>query len=554
VDFQRIFLSLIFFFSIFLLWDSWQRYQHPELYQQATQQAASGVAASGASGVSAAASAPAAQSGVQGTAAAVPGNEAVAKSGRKILVKTDTLSAEINTIGGTLQRLVLTQHRAADSDKPYVLMQRKDERVYYARSGLIGEGLPNHGTEYTSSDDNVQLAEGKDTVQVKLSATSPSGAVVTKTYTFHRGSYQIDIGYQIDNKGKAAIAPDVYFDLVRDDRTPEGDSKFVPTFTGPGVYSTEGKYQKVSFTDIEKNKAVFAKDANNGWVGMLQHYYVSAWLPQEGVKRENYVKALDNKQYAAGVILTVPKIEPGKSGSTSVRLYAGPAVSGLDEAVAPGLGLSVDYGLLTPISKPLFAGLSFLHGWVNNWGVAIIILTLGIKLLFFPLSAASYRSMAKMRVVAPKLAKIKEQYANDRDRLHKAMMELYKTEKINPLGGCLPMLIQIPVFISLYWAILASVELRNAPFVGWITDLSSPDPYYVLPLIMAGSMLLQTKLNPTPPDPLQAKIMQTMPIIFGVVFFFFPAGLVLYSVVNNALSILQQWVITRKAEKETKPA
>ena len=545
MDFQRIFLSLIFFFSLFLLWDSWQRSQHPVAPQEAS------VAASGV--VATAASAPAAQSGVQNAAVAVPGNEAAAKTGHKILVQTDTLSAEINTLGGTLQRLELLKHRATDGDKPFVLMQKKDDRIYVARSGLTGSGLPNHNTEFTSSQDNVQLAEGQDTVEVKLLATTATGATVTKTYTFHRGSYLVDVGYEIDNKGKTPITANAYFELVRDDSTPAGDSRFVPTYTGPAVYTAEGKFQKASFSDIEKNKATFATDANNGWVAMLQHYFVSAWLPKEGVQRKNYAESLGNKEYRVGTYYALPAIEPGKSGSTSATLYAGPALSKLD-AVAPGLGLTVDYGNLTVISKPLFEALSFIQGWVHNWGVAIIILTLGIKLLFFPLSAASYRSMAKMRLVAPKLAKIKEQYADDRERLHKAMMELYKTEKINPMGGCLPMLIQIPVFISLYWAILASVELRHAPFVAWIQDLSSPDQYYVLPLIMAGSMLLQTRLNPPPPDPMQAKIMQTMPIVFGVVFFFFPAGLVLYSVVNNGLSILQQWVITRNAEKDKKPA
>lgn len=551
MDFQRLFLSLIFVFSVFLLWDSWERSQHPV----APQQASVGASAVAASGVSAA-SAPVAQGGAQvvsvnaGAVAAVPGNDGAAKSGRKILVKTDTLSAEINTLGGTLQRLELLKHRSVDSEKPFVLMQKKDERVYLARSGLTGNGLPNHNTEFASTDENVQLAEGKDSVQVKLTVVTASGATVTKTYTFHRGSYLIDVGYEIDNKGQAPVSTDAYFELVRDDSNTEGDSKFVPTYTGPGVYSTEGKFQKVAFSDIEKNKASFAAESNNGWVAMLQHYFVSAWLPKDGVQRKNYAESLGNKQYRVGTHYALPAIEPGKSGGTSVTLYAGPAQSSLD-SVAPGLGLTVDYGLLTTLAKPLFWLLSWIQGWVHNWGVAIILLTILIKLAFFPLSAASYRSMAKMRLVAPKLEKIKQQYAEDRERLHKAMMELYKTEKINPLGGCLPILIQIPVFISLYWAILASVELRHAPFFGWIQDLSSPDQYYVLPLIMGASMLLQSKLNPTPPDPLQAKIMQIMPVVFSVVFFFFPAGLVLYSVVNNALSIAQQWVITRNAEKDT---
>lgn len=333
---------------------------------------------------------------------------------------------------------------------------------------------------------------------------------------------------------------------MRDSKKPKEDTKFISTYTGPAVYTNQEKFEKVSFSDIEKGKTDYPKTADNGWIAMVQHYFVAALLPQGNIKREFYTKHLDNDLFSAGVILPVSTIEPGKMGSLNISLYAGPAQNKLNK-IAPGLGLTVDYGWMTIISTPLFWLLSLLHGWVGNWGLAIILLTALIKLVFFPLSAASYRSMAKMRIVAPKLEKIKKQYADDRERLHKAMMELYKKEKINPLGGCLPVIIQIPIFISLYWAILASVELRHAPFYGWIHDLSAPDPYYVLPLIMSISMFVQTKLNPTPPDPMQAKVMQIMPLVFGFVFFFFPVGLVLYSVVNNVLSITQQWVITRSA-------
>jgi YidC/Oxa1 family membrane protein insertase len=328
---------------------------------------------------------------------------------------------------------------------------------------------------------------------------------------------------------------------------------FVPTYTGPAFYTELERFQKVDFASMDKNKASTPKSAENGWVGMLQHYFVSAWVPTDNTPREFFAKKLDNNLYAAGLILPVNTIEPGKSGSISVPLYVGPAQSNLDN-VSPGLGLTVDYGFLTIIAKPIFWLLQFIHGYVQNWGWAIIILTILIKLAFFPLSAASYRSMAKMRVVAPKLAKIKEQHGDDREKLNRAMMDLYKTEKINPLGGCLPVLIQIPVFISLYWAILSSVEMRYAPFIGWINDLSKADPYYILPVVMGISMITQSKLNPTPPDPLQAKLMQIMPIAFSVVFFWFPAGLVLYSVVNNVLSIAQQWAITRNTEAEAKGA
>ena len=328
---------------------------------------------------------------------------------------------------------------------------------------------------------------------------------------------------------------------------------FVPTYTGPAAYTELDKFLKIDFSSIAKNSATIPKASNDGWAGMLQHYFVSAWIPKGNSPREFYAKQLEDKLYSVGLVLPVEVIEPGKTGLISVPLYVGPAQSNLD-TIAPGLGLTVDYGFLTILSKPLFWLLEAIHGWVQNWGLAIIILTILIKLVFFPLSAASYRSMAKMRVVAPKLAKIKEQFGDDRERLNRAMMDLYKTEKINPLGGCLPVLIQIPVFISLYWAILASVEMRYAPFYGWITDLSRADPYYVLPIIMGISMVIQGKLNPVPPDPIQAKMMQIMPVAFSVVFFFFPAGLVLYSVVNNVLSIAQQWYITRNTEAEAKGA
>lgn len=541
MDFQRLLLLLIFSTSVFMLWTEWDRSQHPVVQQAAV--AASGVPATAVSGASAPAEAARANAPEQ-----VPGSEAATTTGRKISVKTDIFAAEISTVGGNLVRLELLQHRAADSDKHFVLLERHQSQVYLAQSGLLGAGLPTHNAEFTSAADNVQLADGKDTVEVKLETTAASGARVTKTYTFHRDSYVIDVGYQIDNTTSAPIAGDAYFQLLRDDSKPAGEARFVPTYVGPVVYSNEGKLQKVSFTDIEKNKAKFEQKVNNGWVGMLQHYFVAAWLPKAGEQRENYMRALGHNQYTAGVLVPLPAIEPGKTVATSVMLYAGPAESRLDD-IAPGLGLSVDYGLMTPIARPMFWVLSWLHKVVDNWGLAIILLTVLVKLALFPVSAAGFRSMAKMRVVAPKLQRLKEQYADDRERLHRAMMELYKTEKINPMGGCLPILIQMPVFISLYWSILDSVELRHAPFVGWIADLSAPDPWYVLPVLMSATMLLQTKLNPTPPDPMQAKIMQTMPIVFGVMFFFFPSGLVLYSVVNSALSILQQWVITRGLEK-----
>ena len=539
MDFQRLFLFLIFSFSVFLLWNGWQRSQHPEM--QTIPVATSSVGASAVVAASADKAAP--------TEVVIQQKH---QAGQKITVKTDQLIAEISTVGADLRRLEFLQHHdAQDKNKYFVLLQEGKTHTYIAQTGLLGAGLPTHNSIFTAQANEFKLEDGKDLLEVRLLATEVTGAKISKIYVFHRGSYLVDVNYEIENNGTAPLSPSVYFQFLRDKTPPEGGSQFVPTYTGPAIFTEQEKFQKVDFSDIDKGKVSYPQRADNGWVGMLQHYFVAAWLPKGKVQREFYTKQLENDLYAAGVILPVATIVPGQSTKVSVPLYAGPAQVSLDK-VAPGLGLTVDYGWLTIIATPLFWLLSFLQGWVHNWGVAIILLTVLIKLAFFPLSAASYRSMGKMRVVAPKLEKIKQQYGDDRERLHKAMMELYKTEKINPLGGCLPVLIQIPVFISLYWAILASVELRYAPFFGWISDLSAADPYYVLPLIMGVSMVLQGKLNPTPPDPLQAKLMQIMPIVFSIVFFFFPAGLVLYSIVNNVLSIVQQWYITRGLEAEAK--
>lgn len=541
MDFQRVFLFLIFCFSAYLLWDGWQKEQHPG--PQIVSAASTPAASPSLTAIDKSGSAPLAVS-----------SQKMAQAGEKIIVKTDFFHAEINTIGGDIRRIELLKHfDTVDKNKPFVLFQQDDGHTYIAQSGLLGAGLPTHNTIFTSESNQYELNEGSDSVKVRLTTTSESGAKVFKVFVFHRNSYLIDVSYEIENNSSSKLAASAYFQLVRDDFEPAGGTKFVPTYTGPAIYTEKDKFQKIDFSSIEKHKASIPQAADNGWAGMLQHYFVSAWIPKDNSPREFYAKQLEDKLYSVGLVLPVAAIEPGKTGVVTVPLYVGPAKGNLDN-IAPGLGLTVDYGFLTIIAKPIFWLLTAIQEWVQNWGLSIIILTILIKLAFFPLSAASYRSMAKMRVVAPKLAKIKEQFSDDRERLNRAMMDLYKTEKINPLGGCLPVLIQIPVFISLYWAILASVEMRYAPFIGWITDLSRPDPYYVLPVIMGISMIIQSKLNPTPPDPMQAKLMQIMPIAFSVVFFFFPVGLVLYSVVNNVLSIAQQWYITRNTEAEAKGA
>lgn len=540
MDLQRLFLFLIFVFSLALVWDGWQRHQYPERYtEQVTTPASESVMNAGL---------PQPQVSLSGSPDSVASAPSATATGKIIQLKTDLMQIEVNTLGGDITRLDFLKHPDShDKEKPMVFFATgAGTHNYKAQTGLLGAGLPNHNTVFESAG-VVATKDGK-----QLTLTSDDGELkVNKILTFHNNSYVVDIKYELINNGAEALKTNSYYQLVRDSESPGDASAFIPTFTGVATYTEESKYQKVDYTDIAKDDAEHPKKASDGWIGMLQHYFVSAWLPEHGVAREYFTRKLDGDSYAAGVILPDVIVEPGKTATTGNKLYVGPALSKLDD-VAPGLGYAVDYGWLTPIAKPLFWLMDLLYGWTGNWGVAIILLTVLIKLVFFPLSAASYRSMAKMRVVAPKLERIKQLYSNDREKLGREMMNLYKTEKINPIGGCLPVLIQIPVFIGLYWAILASVEMRYAPFFGWITDLSATDPFFIFPILMGVSMVIQMRLNPVPPDPIQAKVMKIMPYAFSVIFFFFPVGLVLYSVVNNILSIAQQWYINRKIEAASK--
>jgi YidC/Oxa1 family membrane protein insertase len=541
MDLQRLFLFIIFVFSLGLVWDGWQRYQNPERYAQSDTATNANIPKPLATTSSAMAPENIARQPVRATTEKI------------VRVKTDLLEAEISSIGGDISRLALLKHPdGLDKNKPFVLFHRgAGTHNYIAQSGLLGTGLPNHNSAFVPEQEQYVLSGNADQVQVRLHPESNSTVKATKVITFHKGSYLVDVAYELENTGEQAATASGYFQLVRDSAAPAGSSRFLPTYTGVAVFTDKEKFKKVEFSAIEKGKADFPKLADDGWIGILQHYFVAAWLPKDKGNREYFTRKLDGDSYSAGVILPELAIDPGKKAVVGSTLYAGPAQTSLDK-IAPGLGLTVDYGWLTVIATPLFWLMSLLNDWTHNWGVAIMLLTVLIKLAFFPLSAASYRSMAKMRVVAPKLELIKQQCGSDREKLNRAMMELYKTEKINPLGGCLPVLVQIPVFIALYWSILSSVEMRYAPFFGWITDLSAADPYYILPLIMGASMIIQSLLNPKPADPMQAKIMQIMPIAFSIIFFFFPAGLVLYSVVNNILSIGQQWFITKAAENESK--
>lgn len=533
-------LFVTFVFSVIMLWDAWQRAHQPP------------PAAEGETAANVVPGAPAAAGAVP-TITATPAATVPAANVPKAVVQTDLIKAEISAQGGDLIFLELEKHRATlDASKNFVLLQNDPKQhVYVAQSGLIGEGLPNHKTTFTLEKSEYTLADGEESVSVRMTAPAANGAKVAKIYTFKRGSYLIDVSYEISNAGTEPLTPYGYFQILRDGKDPEAHNHGpfgVTTFTGPALYTDGDKYQKVSFADIDKGKASYAHKADNGWIGLVQHYFFSAWLPQGKAEREFYIDRLDSSLYRAGVKFPLTTVEPGKTAQVSVPLYAGPQEQDKLEAIAVGLDRVVDYSWLTIIAAPLFWVMQQIHAVIGNWGWTIIALTVLLKLIFFPLSAASYKSMAKMRVVMPQMTRIKETYKDDRQRMNVEMMELYKREKINPLGGCLPVLVQIPVFIALYWVLLGTVEIRNAPWLGWITDLSVQDPFYVLPIIMGATMFFQTRLNPTPPDPVQAKIMTWMPVAFTVMFLWFPAGLVLYWTVNNLLSIAQQWYITRQIE------
>ncbi|MBS0347553.1 MAG: membrane protein insertase YidC [Proteobacteria bacterium] len=546
MDNRRLILLLVFSFSLVMLWDGWQKHNQPKVPPVA------------AAGSSAATGVPTPTATAAPGAAAVPGQAAVAAAAPAEIatVRTDLLVAEISSQGGDIIRLELTQHKATeDQARNYVLFDNGEKHNYAAQTGLIGNGLPNHKTLFTLSSKNVALKDGEDAVTLRLDAApTADGVKVSKLITFHRGSYVADVSYEIANGSAAPLAPHAYFQFTRDGKPAEQPGGFgVQTFTGPAFYTETEKYQKVKFEDIADKKAKFVTKASDGWAAMVQHYFVAGWAPKEG-EREFFANQISSDLYSAGVIVPVASIAPGQTGKLSVPLYAGPQEQSRLDQFAKGFDLVVDYGWLTIIAAPLFWVLQWFHKLTGNWGWAIILVTIGLKAIFFPLSAASYKSMAKMKTLGPRLQRLKEQHGDDKMKLQQAMMDLYKREKVNPLGGCLPILIQIPVFIALYWVLLGVVEMRGAPWLGWIHDLSVKDPFYILPLIMGATSLIQTRLNPAPPDPIQAKVMMLMPILFTFMFLWFPAGLVLYWVVNNSLSIAQQWQINRMIAAGGKPA
>lgn len=558
MDTQRIIALVVFMFSGMLLWESWSKYNQP-LPLRPDVQSQAGASLKPTDKIVGAVPTPTVplSSGFAPSAPIAPvvGAQAV---GQRISVITDTLDVEIDTQGGDVRKVTLPKHTAhGDATKPFILMQDKPAAYFVAQSGLLGQGLPNHTSTWTTALDKYVL-KGEDKLEVILTNTETPGLTVNKTFTFVRGSYVVDVRYDIGNESAVAVSPNAYFQFLRDGNPPEGESAGnmftgVVTFTGPAVYTDAKKFQKVDFSAIDKNKQDHDKESTDGWIAMVQHYFVSAWLPADKTKREFFTKKVSEKLYSAGVIVPMNVIAPGGSASVSMPLYVGPQEQDKLKKLAPGLDLVVDYGWLTVLAYPMFAVLSWINNIVSNWGWTIIIFTILLKLVFFPLNQKAGKSMAHMKHLAPKVEALKARYGDDKLKMNQAMMELYKTEKINPLGGCLPILIQMPFLIAMYWVLLGAVELRNAPWLGWITDLSTPDPYYILPVIMGASMLIQTKLNPTPPDPVQAKVMMMMPIVFSVMFFFFPAGLVLYWTMQNILGIGQQWYINKTTAQVTAP-
>lgn len=482
--------------------------------------------------------------------AKLPAPENVTKPAAGIInVETDLFRFAINTRGGSIEKAAMKKFpvTAKQPDNPYVLLDNSEDLLYIIQGGLLSkDGAPNHQAIYSAQETDFHLSDDKDRLYVPLSWRSQKGLQVKKIFEFNRGSYLVKVRYEIENQALPSWQARPYQQIKRS--APTEGRKLVYTYTGAVISSPEERYEKIDFDDLQDRN--LKKDISNGWIAMLQHYFVTALVPvQTDTQYRYYTNALADDKYIIGAI--GPSVQAG-AGETAVieeQFYLGPKILRDLDSIADGLELTVDYGMLWFIAKPLFLVLDKLHELTGNWGWSIILVTIILKLLFFPLSAAGYRSMANMRRVQPRLVALKDRYKDDRTKLNQAMMQIYKEEKINPFGGCFPILVQIPVFIALYWVLLESVELRQASFALWLQDLSSKDPYFVLPVIMGVTMFAQQKLNPAPMDPIQEKVMSFLPFVFTVFFAFFPSGLVLYWVVNNILSIAQQWQITRSLER-----
>lgn len=554
-DFRRTVLWVIFGFSMVLLWDQWQVHNgnkatfFPTPAQQVKAAEATASAASHPVGVPAAIA-------PQNTAT-VPAVETRATSKELVQVETDLFKLSFDTEGGTLAHVELLKHE--DEHKPghnIVLLDDSKDRIYTAQTGLIsstpGEALPTHKSVMTARPGIRKLKDGDNELSITFESAVQGGVKLVKTYTVKRGAYDMAVKHDIVNMGTQDVAPQLYFQLVRDGNKPAGESSFYSTFTGPAIYTEAKKYQKAEFADIKKKKVDIEKQSNTGYIAMVQHYFASAWILPEGMSRDISLDAVDIGSampdccYRVTAIAPLETIKPGQTKSVAATFYAGPQEEKKLEALYPGLELVKDYGWLTILAKPLFWLLDQLNSILKNWGWSIVSLVVLLKAGFYWLNAHAYQSMAKMKAINPKIMEMRERLKDNPQQMQMEMMKIYREEKVNPMGGCVPIALQIPVFIALYWVLLSTVEIRNAPWVGWIHDLSAPDPYFILPLVMTLTTLLQTALNPAPPDPMQAKMMWIMPLAFSVMFFFFPAGLVLYWITNNVLSIAQQWVINTR--------
>lgn len=559
-ELQRAFLWMIFLLALFMLWDAWQVrngnpsfFGTPEAVQEQVVENTNTTAAAGDVKVPADSKAVASEVNVTIT--------------QPVVVTTDLFKITFDANGASVARAELLKERQTPDWKTrglpglilgeeeqqdagnVVLFDTSAQHVYKAETGLVGGNFPNHRTAFRLITDALDVKEGQDTLNVSFAA-SQGNVELIKTYVFHRGHYGIDVKHEVRNKGNVAISPSVYMQLTRDDGKVASDSAFYNTFTGPAAYTEAEKFQKIDFDSIADNDTDLPSQSNEGWIAMLQHYFLTAWVPQQDINRELYTRQLDKHLYAIGSIVAVGEVAPGAEKVVDSTLYVGPQDQRRLEYIAPNLDLVVDYGWLTFLAKPIYWLLAFLQGLVGNWGWAIVLLTVLVKAILYPISAAGYKSMARMRDVAPRMKAIQEKYGNDKQALNQAMMELYRREKINPAGGCFPILLQIPVFLALYWVLLATVELRGASWLLWVNDLASPDPYLILPLLMVATMIIQMKISPRPTDPTQAKVMMIMPVVFGVMFFFFASGLVLYWLTNNVLSIWQQWYVNKQIEKE----
>jgi YidC/Oxa1 family membrane protein insertase len=548
MDNQRLFLFVALSFVMLLLWQAWVEDYGPA--PQIPDSTESAAPAGDAAPVTSGADLPAAATASSAPETALPDTELLVQ-GETITVETDLYRIHISTTGGDLRQVDLLdypENTTADSP-PFRLLNDSLPNLFVMQSGLRSTTgtEPTHHITYSTQQTSYSMPASADTLQIPLTWRSPEGVEVIKRYTFHRGSYVVDVEHEVRNGSGSVWEGREYRQLQRTQIAETGQSSFIYTYMGGVIYSPEEKYEKIKFEDMMKQD--LDRTITGGWAAMLQHYFLGAMIPEADEPERYYTKTLSNARYVIGMISPARTVAADASTTFKTRLYVGPKLQDEMKQVTPGLELTVDYGVLTVLAQPLFWLLKTIHKFIGNWGWSIVLVTVIIKRALYKLSETSYKSMANMRKMAPRLQSLKERYGDDRQKLNQAMMELYKKEKINPLGGCLPIVVQIPVFIALYWMLLESVELRQAPFMLWITDMSAPDPYYVLPLLMGATMLIQQKLNPAPMDPIQAKVMMVLPVVFTVFFAFFPSGLVLYWVVNNTLSITQQWVITRRIER-----